>query len=420
MNSANKKTSLLLPVLYLFFISLGITSGFLGYPVLFEVASHISEAFMSLLKLVSIPILFLSIVTVASSMENPQLMAVMGKKVIKYTLLTTLLAATCALVLFVIIDPAHGSAAAAVSTVADGDFAQGSYWKHLLNVIPSNIVEPFATSNVIGILLLALFISIAMFSVEDKERRVLHSFFSALYSVFMKITGFVIRLIPIALWAFLTLLVRDVQAGLELSTIGLYLLCVVLANLIQAFIILPLFVRFSGVSPKKLAVAMLPALTVAFFTKSSSAAIPSAVRCAQQRAGIKEKVANFTFPLCTSINMNGCAAFILITVLFVSMLGGMTFSPLELVLWIFMATLAALGNASVPMGCFFLSSAFLAAMNVPMNILGVILPFYALIDAIETAVNVWSDSCVAAVVNKEVAVEEFVTEESDSCAVPVS
>lgn len=127
-----------------------------------------------------------------------------------------------------------------------------------------------------------------------------------------------------------------------------------------------------------------------------------AMRCAEENVKISKKVANFSLPLCTTINMNACAAFILTTVLFVSMSNGVTFSPAEMVVWIFIATIAAVGNAGVPMGCYFLSSAFLAAMNVPLNILGVILPFYTLIDMLESAINVWSDSCVTAVVNHEV------------------
>jgi Na+/H+-dicarboxylate symporter len=217
----------------------------------------------------------------------------------------------------------------------------------------------------------------------------------------MKITAFIVKLIPIALWAFIALFVREVQAGLDIKSIGFYLAAVISANLIQGLIVLPIFLKAKGISPLGLAKAMMPALTVAFFTKSSSATVPSAVRCAQERAGMDSKVASFAFPLCTSINMNGCAAFILITVLFVSMLNGITFSYFELFSWIFMATLAAVGNAGVPMGCFFLSGAFLAAMNVPLSLMGVILPFYALIDALETSINVWSDSCVSAVVNKE-------------------
>ena len=84
------------------------------------------------------------------------------------------------------------------------------------------------------------------------------------------------------------------------------------------------------------------------------------------------------------------------------MSNGIVYTPFELISWIFIATIAAVGNAGVPMGCFFLSSAFLSTMNIPLNLLGVILPFYSLIDMFETAINVWSDSCVAAVVNKEI------------------
>src|SRR5262249_37762809 len=148
--------------------------------------------------------------------------------------------------------------------------------------------------------------------------------------------------------------------------------------LIQAFVVLPGFLRANGLSSIRLAKQMLPALSVAFFSKSSSAALPMAMRCAEENAGISRKVASFSLPLCTTINMNACAAFILITVLFVSMSHGAVYSGMEMALWVLIATIAAIGNAGVPMGCYFMASAFLAAMNMPLNILGIILPFYTL------------------------------------------
>ncbi len=389
------------PLLYTIAIMLGVATGLFANPLLFTVASYVSDVFMNLLKLVSTPILFLSIVTVASGMENLSAMAMMGKKVIKYTLVTTILAATVALGVFLVLDPVH---AATISIIPAESVVpeQGSYWSHLLDIVPSNIIEPFIENNIIGVLIIAFVLSLGMFAIPPLQRQVLHGVFSAFYSVFMKITSFIVRLIPIALWAFIALFIKELENGLELTSIGIYLAAVLLANCIQGLIVLPALLKAKGIKPLDLAKAMMPALTVAFFTKSSSASVPTAVRAAEERANMDSKVASFAFPLCTSINMNGCAAFILITVLFVSMLNGLTFTPFELVMWIFMATLAALGNASVPMGCFFLSGAFLAAMDVPLSIMGVILPFYALLDAIETSLNVWSDSCVAAIVNKEV------------------
>jgi Na+/H+-dicarboxylate symporter len=164
---------------------------------------------------------------------------------------------------------------------------------------------------------------------------------------------------------------------------------------------LPLILMFKGLSPIRTAKGALKALITAFFSKSSNATLPVAMKCVVERLGVQPKVAHFTLPLCTVINMNGCAAFIFITVMFVAGIHGYEFGSVDLGLWVMLATLAAVGNAGVPMGCFFLSSAILIAINVPIQTMGLILPFYALLDMVETALNVWSDVCVATIVDKE-------------------
>lgn len=380
---------------------LGLIGGYLNLAPIDAVADTVSEVFINLLKLVSLPIIFLSIVSTASGMDSVSEIKSLGKRVIKYTLLTTLIAAAVALVLFVAIDPVNTRLPQETLTV-EKTTQQGSYYTYLIKSIPSNIVQPFYESHVIGVLFIAMILSLSILTLPDSNRKVLHSFFSSMYAAIMKITTWIVYLMPLAIWAFITLFMRDFRQGLEVKSLALYLAVVILANLVQAFIILPLLLKYKNISPIKMAKGMMPALSVAFFTKSSSAALPMAMRCAQQNVGMSPKVSNFTLPLCTTINMNGCAAFILTTVLYVSMSNGMVFSGVEMFLWIFIATLAAVGNAGVPMGCYFLSGAFLAAMNVPLNILGVILPFYTMIDMLESAINVWSDSCVAAVVDEEV------------------
>ncbi len=144
---------------------------------------------------------------------------------------------------------------------------------------------------------------------------------------------------------------------------------------------------------------MLPALSVAFFSKSSAGTLPITIETAEKNLGMSPKVSRFVLPLCTSINMNGCAAFIFTTVIYLMQNNGMEISIMTMLLWIFIATIAAIGNAGVPMGCFFLSASLLTSMNVPIVLLGLILPFYSIIDMIETALNVWSDTCVAKVID---------------------
>lgn len=381
-------------------IIVGIITGYFHTNTTDAAASIVSQIFINFLKLVSLPIIFLSIVSTASGMESVDEIKTIGKKVLKYTLLTTFIAAVIALVLFLAVNPVRGIV---ISEKID-DVQQGSlpgYFNYLISVIPSNIVQPFSENNVIGVLLLAMVLSFAMLTLPAEKRKVLHTFFASLYAAIMKITMWIITIMPLAVWAFITLFLKDLRSGLEVKSLALYLSCVLAANLIQAVFVLPAFLKSRGVSPTGLAKQMFPALSVAFFSKSSSAALPMAIRCAEENAGVSRKVASFCLPLCTTINMNACAAFILITVLFVSMSHGITYSGMEMGLWVLIATIAAIGNAGVPMGCYFLASAFLAAMNVPLNILGVILPFYTLIDMLESAINVWSDSCVTAMVNRE-------------------
>jgi Na+/H+-dicarboxylate symporter len=392
-------------------VILAALAGYLNLPIINGTATAVSDVFLSLLKLVSVPIIFLSIVSTISGMENVSEVKNLGKKVVKYTLITTVVASAFALSIFVLINPVrtHIDAPKMIETIEGTD--QG-YFHFLLQIIPSNFVQPFLESQVISVLFLAILLSVAILALPENNRKILHSFFSSLYAAVMKIVGWIVIGMPIAIWAFITLFIKDMRAGLEIESLALYLTCVLVANLVQGFIVLPSFLKLKGLSPVKLFRAMAPALSVAFFTKSSAATLPMAMKCAEENAGIPRKIASFTLPLCTTINMNACAAFILTTVLFVSMSNGMVYSPIELVLWIFIATIAAVGNAGVPMGCFFLSSAFLAAMNVPLNILGIILPFYALVDMLETAINVWSDSCVLAVVNKELKDESAVSVEA--------
>lgn len=171
--------------------------------------------------------------------------------------------------------------------------------------------------------------------------------------------------------------------------------------------ILPLVLLARGLNPLKVAKAMLPALTVAFFSKSSAGTLPVTMASAENRLGVRRPVSRFVLPICTTINMNGCAAFILLTVVYLMQNAGADITLGTLIVWILISTLAAVGNAGVPMGCFFLSASLLAGMNVPILLMGVILPFYAVVDAIETALNVWSDSCVAAMVDHDLKDETF-------------
>lgn len=151
---------------------------------------------------------------------------------------------------------------------------------------------------------------------------------------------------------------------------------------------------------------MSPALLLALFSKSSAGTLPVTMESAESNLGVNPKVSRFVLPICTTINMNGCAAFILVTSLFVMQNGGIQFSVADLVLWVFLAVFSAVGNAGVPMGCYFLTLSLVSGTGAPVGIMGIILPIYAIIDMVETAENVWSDSCVCNITNKRMGYAE--------------
>jgi Na+/H+-dicarboxylate symporter len=378
-------------------ITLGIAAGMCGGPGFIQAAQVVSDIFIRLLKLVSLPVISFSLLSTLSGIGHFSVVQRLGQRVVFYTILTTLISAAVALGLYEIINPTLSSNLTDLTPAIPAE-AKGDYLQALLNIIPSNIIQPFVEHNVLGVLFITVLFSVAIMLLPDEHRNPLHQILEGFFKAVMIIIQGIVRIMPLAVWAFITLFCEDLRKGLPLEELAGYLSVVVGANFVQAFVVLPLFLLYHRISPVQSFKGFFPALSFAFFSKSSTASMPIAMACAE-KLGVKQNTVRFCYPLCTTINMNACAAFILTTVIFVGGYGGLNFSLFDKVLWIFIATIAAIGNAGVPMGCFFLASALLTAMGAPITLMGVILPFYAMIDMLESAINIWSDSCVTLMVD---------------------
>lgn len=378
----------------------GVVTGLVDSTVLLTTATEVANVVKRLLELLSVPIIFLSITTAISGMTDKRDAACLGTRVMRYTILTTLLAGIVGILLFVFIKPvvSIAGAAGAAASIPSSGFAE-----FLRTIVPSNIIFALSSnSHVASVVFLALLLGFSTLALEEKSKKLLHTGFSTLFALMMQVTQFILTLMPFGVWAFTALFVRSlVLREADGVGLGLYVITVLAANLLQGAVVLPVLLWMKGLSPRRLFDAFKPALTTAFFSKSSNASLPVTIKCAQERAKISPTISKFVLPLCATINMNGCAAFILITILFVGSSHGMIFTAFDMVMWLLIATIAAVGNAGVPMGCFFLTSSFLAHLGLPVQLMGVILPIYALIDMVETALNVWSDSCVTAMVNED-------------------
>lgn len=405
MTPEQKREQIILAFCYLVAIVLGLVNGFWGSEFWQTMGEFISNIFIRLFRFIAIPIIAVSIISTLATISRSAESGKIFKHTIFYTLLTTILAASLAAVLFEVFAPANVSMSGQqMQTDALNNIKGHSYFEYVESVIPDNVIAPFLSANVLSVLLIAaaVGIAIAKLPLGSKQQDLLITFFSGIQSVLFTIVTWIIKILPIGIFGFFTVLAMQMASGVALGGLGVYLTTVLMANFVQMLVILPAVLLIRGINPLRVAKGMLPALTVAFFSKSSAGTLPVTMSCAENNLGVKHPVSRFVLPICTTINMNGCAAFILITVVYLMQNAGADITLGTLLLWIVISTIAAIGNAGVPMGCFFLSASLLASMNVPILLMGVILPFYAVIDAIETTLNVWSDSNVAVLVNRDI------------------
>lgn len=398
----NKQTKQL--ALWIGALILGAILGALGIEVLNGMMNFVATVYTRLFQLLAVPTIALAVITTLSSLGNQADTGKIFRHAIVYTLLTTIAAAAVGLVLYNIVAPGNLPTDMVLSGTSElpQNLEQTSYYDHILGVIPNNIIKPFAEGNVLSILLLAAAAGIALAKMpqSNKKEVVVKGQLGLQDLLFMLIRGLIWAL-PLGIVAFAAQLSAQFSAGIVMDSLGKYVAIILGGNVIQFFIVLPLFLLARGINPVRTLSKMMPAVLMALFTKSSAATLPVTMNTAETRMGVSNKVSRFVLPICTTINMNGCAAFILVTSLFLMQNGGIQLSLSTMILWLFISVLSAVGNAGVPMGCYFLTLSLMSGMNAPIGIMGIILPIYTIIDMIETAENVWSDSCVCAMVDKD-------------------
>ena len=380
----------------------GALLGVLGFDWLNTTMDFIATVYTRLFQLLAVPTIVLAVITTFATFGSKGSGKIFGHTLL-YTLLTTFAAATVGAILYVLIAP--GNLPPTTLAEAGNDMVDEpklTYFDHIVSIIPNNMIKPFLEGNVLSLLLLAFAIGIGLSKLPESENKsvVVKGLLGLQELLFLLIRGLIWTL-PLGIVAFSAQLSAQVSAGVVADSIGKYVLVVLGGNVIQFFVVLPLFLLARGLNPIRVLSRMMPAVLMALFTKSSAATLPVTMDTAENRLGVKKNVARFVLPICTTINMNGCAAFILVTSLFVMQNGGTSLTWTTILLWVFISVISAVGNAGVPMGCYFLTLSLMSGIGAPVAILGVILPIYTIIDMVETAENVWSDSCVTAMVDHD-------------------
>ncbi len=393
--------------LWLGALVIGTVLGMLGVGWIDSATNFVATVYTRLFQFVAIPTIALAVTTTLARFGTQKDTGRIFRHTLTYTLLTTVAAAAVGMLLYRIISPDNLPLEAiqgdtGIDSVKQ-ELGDASYMDYIIGIVPDNVLRPLVEGNVLSLLLIAVAVGIALARMpESDSKRTLVNGLYGLQNLVSTLIHWLIDILPIGIVAFAAQLSAEVTAGTVVTSIGKYVAVILGGNLLQFCVVLPLFLMARGLNPIRVARAMTPAVLMALFTKSSAATLPVTIQSAEERLGVDSRVARFVLPICTTINMNGCAAFIFVTSLFVMQNGGVEITWGTMIMWLFISVIAAIGNAGVPMGCYFLTLSLMSGVGAPIAIMGIILPVFTVLDMIETAENVWSDSCVAAMTDRDV------------------
>ncbi len=363
-----------------------------------QVLAPIGKIFITLLKMLIVPLVFSSLVVGTASLGDIRKLGRIGAKTIGLYLVTTAVAIVIGLVLGNVLQPGSGMALS-VDTSGFKAPVPPSIIDVLLGIFPDNIAKSLAEANMLQIIVFALFFGVSAVLAGEKGKPVI-TFMDSVAEAMYKLTGIVMAFAPYGVFALIATTVAkyglSVLAPFAKVILAVYLGCFLHALLVYSGLIMlvvkksPLW-YFSGVKESML---------TAFVTRSSSATLPVTMRVAQENLGVSEGISSFVLPLGATINMDGTALYQGVCALFIAQAYGLPLSMGAQVGIILTATLASIGTAGVPGAGLIMLTLVLTAVGLPIEGVALVAGIDAVLDMARTAINVTGDSCVAAVVAK--------------------
>ncbi len=355
--------------------------------------------FIALLKMLVVPLVFVSLVCGAASLGDTGSVGRLGGKTIGLYLMTTAVAVSLAMLIALTTDPGLGgeSASSMASASTFEPKTAPSVKDTFINVVPSNPIAAMADGKMLQVILFALLFGLAL-SKAGASGEKLRAFFSDLNDVMMRLISMIIALTPIGVFCLMTQLGATLGLA-EIAKVAMYFATIVIALLVHASLVYPLLLKtLTGLNPLVFLRKMREALLVAFSTSSSGATLPVTLRTVEHKLGVQNNVASFAVPLGATINMDGTAIMQGVATVFIAQFYGIDLGLSALLTVVLTATLASIGTAAVPGVGLITLTLVLDQVGLPVEGIALIIGVDRLLDMLRTAVNVTGDATVATIV----------------------
>lgn len=360
----------------------------------------LGNGFTTAIKMMVVPLVFISLVCGSSSMGDVKKLGRIGGKTMAFYLGTTAFAIIISLVLGTLLKPGIGLD---MSSMITGDVSIGeskSLVEIILNIIPSNPIASLANGDMLQVIFFSLLIGIAMSVIGEKAEPVRVIFESA-NEICMKMVNIIMLFAPYGVFALVTNTFATV--GTDAIMALLKYVVIVLIGLSTHVIVVygGLFKIFTKQNIRPFVKKFSRVAAITFSTASSNASVPASLEIMEE-LGVGKSTRSFTIPMGATINMDGTAIMQGIAALFIAQIYGIELGLNDMMTIVLTATLASIGTAGVPGVGMIMLSMVLQSVGLPLEGIGLIMGVERIIDMFRTTVNVMGDNiCTLVIANSE-------------------
>ncbi|TVT49204.1 MAG: dicarboxylate/amino acid:cation symporter [Denitromonas halophila] len=355
----------------------------------------LGDLFIRGIKMLIVPLIFVSLVTGVASLQNLSTMGRLSLKTVVLYLGTTAVAITIGLALAVVFEPGVGVDLGTAKAVAAKEAP--SLVNILIGIVPTNPIEAFATGNVLQIIVFAILFGLSITLAGDAAKPV-RVFFESAAEVIYKLTSVVISFAPYGVFALMIWVAgtygMDVLAPLAKVIAMVYVGCLVHAVVVYGGMIRLL----ARLNPVRYFQGCIEPVMVAFTSTSSSGTLPVTMMAAERNLGVPRSVSSFVLPLGATINMDGTALYQGVCAVFIAQAYGVDLNSGQYLTIVLTATLASIGTAGVPGAGLIMLSLVLASVGLPLEGIAIIAGIDRILDMARTALNVAGDTAVSVTV----------------------
>ncbi|MDP0501441.1 MAG: dicarboxylate/amino acid:cation symporter [Verrucomicrobiota bacterium JB022] len=353
--------------------------------------------FMRLLKMLVVPLVFVSIVCGIIALQDIRKLGRMSLKALALYIATTAIAISLALAVASVVKP--GSSVPDDPNAVYEGHASKPLAQVLTEIVPDNPVQAMATAEMLQVIVFSVFVAVAIVQVGERAAPV-KAFFESLNDVVMRMVWIVMIFAPLGVFGLVAKTFATM--GLEgIVPLAKYFFTVLGVLLIHAAVTYSgLLVLLGRLNPLPFFAKMWRVQLNAFATASSGATIPLTLETSEHRLGVKNSVAAFTVPLGATINMDGTAIMQGVATVFVANYVGVDLTLIQCVIVVLMATMASIGTAAIPSVGLVTLGAVLTQVGLPLEPIAFIVGVDRLLDMTRTAVNVTGDATVTCIVAK--------------------